>query len=95
MITQKHKITLILIGQILLLLVVFQFGLAWWLVLLAVLSALLPWFAYFSYQPQPKDAEPSAESTLPAEYKQVLSQIEQILKKIFSASLILWKSKTK
>ncbi|KQA20580.1 methyl-accepting chemotaxis protein [Vibrio metoecus] len=80
MITQKHKITLILIGQILLLLVVFQFGLAWWLVLLAVLSALLPWFAYFSYQPQPKDAEPSAESTLPAEYKQVLSQIEQILK---------------
>ncbi|WP_158119102.1 methyl-accepting chemotaxis protein [Vibrio metoecus] len=80
MITQKHKITLILIGQILLLLVVFQFGLAWWLVLLAVLSALLPWFAYFSYQPQPKDAEPSAENTLPAEYKQVLSQIEQILK---------------
>ncbi|ENM5741832.1 methyl-accepting chemotaxis protein [Vibrio metoecus] len=80
MITQKHKITLILIGQILLLLVVFQFGLAWWLVLLAGLSALLPWFAYFSYQPQPKDAEPSAESTLPAEYKQVLSQIEQILK---------------
>lgn len=80
MITQKYKITLILIGQILLLLVVFQFGLAWWLVLLAGLSALLPWFAYFSYQPQPKDAEPSAEGTLPAEYKQVLSQIEQILK---------------
>ncbi|KQA27121.1 chemotaxis protein [Vibrio metoecus] len=80
MITQKHKITLILIGQILLLLVVFQFGLAWWLVLLAALGALLPWFAYFSHQPQPKDADPPAESTLPTEYKQVLSQIEQILK---------------
>ncbi|PAR36383.1 methyl-accepting chemotaxis protein [Vibrio metoecus] len=80
MITQKHKITLILIGQILLLLVVFQFGLAWWLVLLATLGALLPWFAYFSHQPQPKDAGPPAESTLPTEYKQVLSQIEQILK---------------
>ncbi|ENM5880994.1 methyl-accepting chemotaxis protein [Vibrio metoecus] len=80
MITQKHKITLILIGQILLLLVVFQFGLAWWLVLLAALGALLPWFAYFSHQPQPKDAGPPAESTLPTEYKQVLSQIEQILK---------------
>ncbi|MEI2564891.1 methyl-accepting chemotaxis protein [Vibrio metoecus] len=80
MITQKHKITLILIGQILLLLVVFQFGLAWWLVLLAALGALLPWFAYFSHQPQPKDAGPPVESTLPTEYKQVLSQIEQILK---------------
>jgi len=80
MITQKHKITLILIGQILLLLVVFQFGLAWWLVLLAALGALLPWFAYFSHQPKPKDAGPPAESTLPTEYKQVLSQIEQILK---------------
>ncbi|ENM5786348.1 methyl-accepting chemotaxis protein [Vibrio metoecus] len=80
MITQKHKITLILIGQILLLLVVFQFGLAWWLVLLAALGALLPWFAYFSHQPKPKDAGPLAESTLPTEYKQVLSQIEQILK---------------
>ncbi|KDO14447.1 chemotaxis protein [Vibrio metoecus] len=80
MITQKHKITLILIGQILLLLVVFQFGLAWWLVLLAALGALLPWFAYFSHQPQLKDAGPPAESTLPTEYKQVLSQIEQILK---------------
>lgn len=80
MITQKHKITLILIGQILLLLVVFQFGLAWWLVLFAALGALLPWFAYFSHQPQPKDAGPPAESTLPTEYKQVLSQIEQILK---------------
>ncbi|PAR31444.1 methyl-accepting chemotaxis protein [Vibrio metoecus] len=80
MITQKHKITLILIGQILLLLVVFQFGLAWWLVLLAALGALLPWFAYFSHQPQPKDADPPAESTLQTEYKQVLGQIEQILK---------------
>lgn len=45
MITRKHKITAILIGQILLLLVIFQFGQIWWLGLIAICIGLLPWLA--------------------------------------------------
>lgn len=45
MITRKHKITAILIGQILMLLVIFQFGQIWWLGLIAICIGLLPWLA--------------------------------------------------
>ncbi|ENM5874244.1 methyl-accepting chemotaxis protein [Vibrio mimicus] len=83
MITRKNKITLILIGQILLLWGLFQFGVVWWLILIAALSAALPW--WMSFESQPASAignatQQASDTTLPAEQKQALSQLEQILK---------------
>lgn len=80
MITRKHKITAILIGQILLLLVIFQFGQIWWLGLIAVCSALLPWLVGFIPQPNVTAALPADETQLSAGHQQALSLIEQILK---------------
>ncbi|HFG1886928.1 TPA: methyl-accepting chemotaxis protein [Vibrio cholerae] len=80
MITRKHKITAILIGQILLLLVIFQFGQIWWLGLIAVCSALLPWLVGFIPQPNVTAALPADETQVSAGHQQALSLIEQILK---------------
>ncbi|MFG0607345.1 methyl-accepting chemotaxis protein [Vibrio mimicus] len=83
MITRKHKITLILVGQILLLLVLIQFGVVWWHLLIAALCAALPWWMGLEPQASPKqvDAEQStAEFSLSKEHKKVLSQLEEVLK---------------
>ncbi|MCX9562294.1 methyl-accepting chemotaxis protein, partial [Vibrio cholerae] len=80
MITRTHKITAVLTGQLLLLLVLFQFGQDWWLGLIAVCSALLPWLVGFIPQPNVTAALPADETQLSAGHQQALSLIEQILK---------------
>ncbi|ENM3820898.1 methyl-accepting chemotaxis protein [Vibrio cholerae] len=81
MITRKHKITAILIGQILLLLVIFQFGQIWWLGLIAICIGLLPWLAGGG-GPQPSivTAQPTDDVRLSSEQQQALSLLEQVLK---------------
>lgn len=81
MITRKHKITAILIGQILLLLVIFQFGQIWWLGLIAICIGLLPWLAGGG-APQPSivTAQPTDDVRLSSEQQQALSLLEQVLK---------------
>lgn len=82
MITRKHKITAILIGQILLLLVIFQFGQIWWLGLIAICIGLLPWLAGGAGAPQPSivTAQPTDDVRLSSEQQQALSLLEQVLK---------------
>ncbi|EJL6334506.1 methyl-accepting chemotaxis protein [Vibrio cholerae] len=80
MITRKHKITAILIGQILLLLVIFQFGQIWWLGLIAICIGLLPWLAWGAPQTSIATAQPTDDVRLPAEQQQALSLLEQVLK---------------
>ncbi|EGR1127436.1 methyl-accepting chemotaxis protein [Vibrio cholerae] len=81
MITRTHKIAAVLTGQLLLLLVLFQFGQDWWLGLIAVCSALLlPWLVGFIPQPNVTAALPADETRLSAGHQQALSLIEQILK---------------
>ncbi|EGR0260456.1 TPA: methyl-accepting chemotaxis protein [Vibrio cholerae] len=80
MITRKHKITAILIGQILLLLVIFQFGQIWWLGLIAICIGLLPWLAGGAPQPSIVTAQPTDDVRLSAEQQQALSLLEQVLK---------------
>ncbi len=80
MITRTHKITAVLTGQLLLLLVLFQFGQDSWLGLIAVCSALLPWLVGFIPQPNVTAALPADETQLSAGHQQALSLIEQILK---------------
>ncbi|EHZ7429266.1 methyl-accepting chemotaxis protein [Vibrio cholerae] len=80
MITRKHKITAILIGQILLLLVIFQFGQIWWLGLIAICIGLLPWLAGGEPQPSIVTAQPTDDVRLSSEQQQALSLLEQILK---------------
>ncbi|EGR0889519.1 methyl-accepting chemotaxis protein [Vibrio cholerae] len=80
MITRKHKITAILIGQILLLLVIFQFGQIWWLGLIAICIGLLPWLAGGSPQPSIVTAQPTDDARLSSEQQQALSLLEQVLK---------------
>ncbi|EPC6991397.1 methyl-accepting chemotaxis protein [Vibrio cholerae] len=82
MITRKHKITAILIGQILLLLVIFQFGQIWWLGLIAICIGLLPWLAGGGGAPQPSivTAQPTDDVRLSSEQQQALSLLEQVLK---------------
>ncbi|ELK1815434.1 methyl-accepting chemotaxis protein [Vibrio cholerae] len=80
MITRKHKITAILIGQILLLLVIFQFGQIWWLGLIAICIGLLPWLAGGAPQTSIATAQPTDDVRLPAEQQQALSLLEQVLK---------------
>lgn len=95
MITRTHKITAVLTGQLLLLLVLFQFGQDWWLGLIAVCSALLPWLVGFIPQPNVTAALPADETQLSAGHQQALSLIEQILKRIFNESLTLYRSSAK
>ncbi|GIA07998.1 Methyl-accepting chemotaxis protein [Vibrio cholerae] len=80
MITRKHKITAILIGQILLLLVIFQFGQIWWLGLIAICIGLLPWLAGGAPQPSIVTAQPTDDVRLSSEQQQALSLLEQVLK---------------
>ncbi|HGS4819351.1 methyl-accepting chemotaxis protein [Vibrio cholerae] len=80
MITRKHKITAILIGQILLLLVIFQFGQIWWLGLIAICIGLLPWLAGGGSQPSIVTAQPTDDVRLSSEQQQALSLLEQVLK---------------
>ncbi|EGR2846714.1 TPA: methyl-accepting chemotaxis protein [Vibrio cholerae] len=80
MITRKHKITAILIGQILLLLVIFQFGQIWWLGLIAICIGLLPWLAGGGPQPSIVTAQPTDDVCLSSEQQQALSLLEQVLK---------------
>ncbi|EOX1580832.1 methyl-accepting chemotaxis protein [Vibrio cholerae] len=80
MITRKHKITAILIGQILLLLVIFQFGQIWWLGLIAICIGLLPWLAGRGPQPSIVTAQPTDDVRLSSEQQQALSLLEQVLK---------------
>ncbi|BCK16116.1 Methyl-accepting chemotaxis protein PctC [Vibrio cholerae] len=83
MITRKHKITAILIGQILLLLVIFQFGQIWWLGLIAICIGLLPWLAGGGGggpQPSIVTAQPTDDVRLSSEQQQALSLLEQVLK---------------
>ncbi|EOG7750016.1 methyl-accepting chemotaxis protein [Vibrio cholerae] len=80
MITRKHKITAILIGQILLLLVIFQFGQIWWLGLIAICIGLLPWLAGVGPQPSIVTAQPTDDVRLSSEQQQALSLLEQVLK---------------
>ncbi|GIB12823.1 methyl-accepting chemotaxis protein [Vibrio cholerae] len=80
MITRKHKITAILIGQILLLLVIFQFGQIWWLGLIAICIGLLPWLAGGGPQPSIVTAQPTDDVRLSSEQQQALSLLEQVLK---------------
>ncbi len=80
MITRKHKITAILIGQILLLLVIFQFGQIWWLGLIAICIGLLPWLAGGCPQPSIVTAQPTDDVRLSSEQQQALSLLEQVLK---------------
>ncbi|EOA6572173.1 methyl-accepting chemotaxis protein [Vibrio cholerae] len=80
MITRKHKITAILIGQILLLLVIFQFGQIWWLGLIAICIGLLPWLAGWGPQPSIVTAQPTDDVRLSSEQQQALSLLEQVLK---------------
>ncbi|EJL6337853.1 methyl-accepting chemotaxis protein [Vibrio cholerae] len=80
MITRKHKITAILIGQILLLLVIFQFGQIWWLGLIAICIGLLPWLAGGAPQPSIVTAQPTDDARLSSEQQQALSLLEQVLK---------------
>ena len=80
MITRKHKITAILIGQILLLLVIFQFGQIWWLGLIAICIGLLPWLAGGAPQPSIATAQPTDDVRLSAEQQQALSLLEKVLK---------------
>ncbi|HGE6065390.1 TPA: methyl-accepting chemotaxis protein [Vibrio cholerae] len=80
MITRKHKITAILIGQILLLLVIFQFGQIWWLGLIAICIGLLPWLAGGGQQPSIVTAQPTDDVRLSSEQQQALSLLEQVLK---------------
>ncbi|HEJ2455894.1 TPA: methyl-accepting chemotaxis protein [Vibrio cholerae] len=80
MITRKHKITAILIGQILLLLVIFQFGQIWWLGLIAICIGLLPWLAGVAPQPSIVTAQPTDDVRLSSEQQQALSLLEQVLK---------------
>lgn len=80
MIMRKHKITAILIGQILLLLVIFQFGQIWWLGLIAICIGLLPWLAGGGPQTSIATAQPTDDVRLPAEQQQALSLLEQVLK---------------
>ncbi|MBJ6947701.1 methyl-accepting chemotaxis protein [Vibrio cholerae] len=80
MITRKHKITAILIGQILLLLVIFQFGQIWWLGLIAICIGLLPWLAGGVPQPSIVTAQPTDDVRLSSEQQQALSLLEQVLK---------------
>lgn len=70
MITRKHKITAILIGQILLLLVIFQFGQIWWLGLIAICIGLLPWLAG-GPQPSIVTAQPTDDVRLSSEQQQL------------------------
>ncbi|ELJ8613716.1 methyl-accepting chemotaxis protein [Vibrio cholerae] len=80
MITRKHKITAILIGQILLLLVIFQFGQIWWLGLIAICIGLLPWLTWGGPQPSIVTAQPTDDVRLSSEQQQALSLLEQVLK---------------
>ncbi|EPN5228051.1 methyl-accepting chemotaxis protein [Vibrio cholerae] len=80
MIMRKHKITAILIGQILLLLVIFQFGQIWWLGLIAICIGLLPWLAGGGSQPSIVTAQPTDDVRLSSEQQQALSLLEQVLK---------------
>ncbi|WP_337027083.1 methyl-accepting chemotaxis protein [Vibrio cholerae] len=80
MITRKHKITAILIGQILLLLVIFQFGQIWWLGLIAICIGLLPWLTGGGPQPSIVTAQPTDDVRLSSEQQQALSLLEQVLK---------------
>ncbi|HDZ9155052.1 TPA: methyl-accepting chemotaxis protein [Vibrio cholerae] len=80
MITRKHKITAILIGQILLLLVIFQFEQIWWLGLIAICIGLLPWLAGGAPQPSIVTAQPTDDVRLSSEQQQALSLLEQVLK---------------
>ncbi|EKF9194721.1 methyl-accepting chemotaxis protein [Vibrio cholerae] len=80
MITRKHKITAILIGQILLLLMIFQFGQIWWLGLIAICIGLLPWLAGGAPQPSIVTAQPTDDVRLSSEQQQALSLLEQVLK---------------
>lgn len=80
MITRIHKITAILIGQILLLLVIFQFGQIWWLGLIAICIGLLPWLAGVTPQSSIATAQPTDDVRLSAEQQQALSLLEQVLK---------------
>ncbi|ENM3887280.1 methyl-accepting chemotaxis protein [Vibrio cholerae] len=80
MITRKHKITAILIGQIFLLLVIFQFGQIWWLGLIAICIGLLPWLAGGAPKTSIVTAQPTDDVRLPAEQQQALSLLEQVLK---------------
>ncbi|EJL6761640.1 methyl-accepting chemotaxis protein [Vibrio cholerae] len=80
MITRKHKITAILIGQILLLLVIFQFGQIWWLGLIAICIGLLPWLAGGAPQSSIVTAQPTDDVRLSSEQQQALSLLEQVLK---------------
>ncbi len=80
MITRKHKITAILIGQILLLLVIFQFGQIWWLGLIAICIGLLPWLVGGAPQPSIVTAQPTDDVRLSSEQQQALSLLEQVLK---------------
>ncbi|WP_336921818.1 methyl-accepting chemotaxis protein [Vibrio cholerae] len=80
MITRKHKITAILIGQILLLLVIFQFVQIWWLGLIAICIGLLPWLAGGAPQPSIVTAQPTDDVRLSSEQQQALSLLEQVLK---------------
>ncbi|HGS5403295.1 TPA: methyl-accepting chemotaxis protein [Vibrio cholerae] len=80
MITRKHKITAILIGQILLLLVIFQFGQIWWLGLIAICIGLLPWLAGGAPQPSIVTAQPTDDVRLSSEQQLALSLLEQVLK---------------
>ncbi|EGR0309682.1 TPA: methyl-accepting chemotaxis protein [Vibrio cholerae] len=80
MITRKHKITAILIGQILLLLVIFQFGQIWWLGLIAICIGLLPWLAGGAPQPSIVTAQPTDDVRLSSEQQHALSLLEQVLK---------------
>ncbi|GHY09403.1 Methyl-accepting chemotaxis protein [Vibrio cholerae] len=77
---RKHKITAILIGQILLLLVIFQFGQIWWLGLIAICIGLLPWLAGGGSQPSIVTAQPTDDVRLSSEQQQALSLLEQVLK---------------
>ncbi|QYO71973.1 methyl-accepting chemotaxis protein [Vibrio cholerae] len=77
MITRKHKITAILIGQILLLLVLLMSARDWWMGLIVVCIALLPWLAGFSSQPSIE--QPTDDVRLSAEQQQALSLLEQVL----------------
>ncbi|EGR1072930.1 methyl-accepting chemotaxis protein [Vibrio cholerae] len=80
MITRKHKITAILIGQILLLLVIFQFGQIWWLGLIAICIGLLPWLVGGAPQPSIVTAQPTDDVRLSSEQQQALSLLEHVLK---------------
>ncbi|MGL4827827.1 MAG: methyl-accepting chemotaxis protein, partial [Vibrio sp.] len=80
MITRKHKITLILVGQILLLLALIQYGVVWWHLLIAALCAALPWWMGLEPQESLKVAtDPATEFSLSKEHTQVLSQLEEVL----------------